>query len=151
MPFGDVQIQIRVPEQPSQSNLTGAEYIKAVTAAVDTRFDSLKINAVRGNWVKRDDIPGSDSDAPQFVKDLLEDSDLDTSLYTFELATAGQVDPIYVYCLGNSQLECYATVKVTPTSSGTTNDLIIEVTLDQGLTVDVEIRFVMRPILEFPS
>lgn len=151
MPFGDVQIQLRVPEQPSQSTMTGAEYIKAVTAAVDTRFDALKINAVRGNWVKRDDIPSSDSDAPSFVKGLLDDSNLDTSLYTFALSTAGQVNPIYVYCLGNSQLECYATVEVTPTSPGTTNELIIEVTLDQGLTVDVEIRFVMRPILTFPT
>lgn len=151
MPFGDVQIQIRVPEQPSQSNWTHGEYIKAVTAAVNSRFETLKINDVRGDWVKRDDIPSDDSAAPGFVKALLDPTNLDTSQYTFALGTAGQEDPIYVYCLGNKQLECYATVTVTPASSGTTSELNIEVTLDQSLTVEVEVRFVVRPIFEFPT
>ena len=151
MAFGDILVQLIVPEKPSGSALSESAYIDAVTAAVDTYLTTLGIKDAIPSWANRTDLPDSEFDAPDFVEDRLADAGVDTSLYAFSLANRNTSDPATLYCLIGEILRCYGTVKVAPKVSTTPNEFAVTVSIDNGLSVSVVLNFVVRPILTFPT
>jgi hypothetical protein len=151
MAFGDMLVQLRVPEKPAGSSMTDAAYIDAVTAAVDTHLINTGIKAALPSWDNRTDLPGDESGAPGFVSDRLQDAGVDVSLYGFTLFNKGSSGPQTLYCLSGEVLRCYGTVKVTPKLGSTPNAFTVDVAIDSGLSVTVIINFVVRPLLTFPT
>lgn len=151
MAFGDMLVQLRVPEKPAASQLTDQAYIDTVTAAVDTHLTTIGIKDDIPSWANRIDLPDSDAGAIAFVDARLTEAGINTSLYAFTLSDKTDPEPIVIYCLLNNLLRCYAEVTVVPKISSTPNGFSVTVPIDQGLNVVVEIRFVVRPLLTFPT
>lgn len=151
MAYGDMLVQLGVPEKPSASQLTDNAYIDTVTAAVDAHLTAIGLKDDIPSWANRTDLPDTDSGAPAYVNARLSAAGFNTDLYTFSLSNKNDPVPVVIYCLLNDQLRCYGTVSVKPKLGSTPDGFNLHVAIDQGLTVVVTIRFVVRPLLSFPT
>lgn len=151
MAFGDILVQLRVPEKPAGSSMTDAAYTDAVTAAVDKYLINTGIKAAIPSWDNRTDLPSDESGAPGYISDRLADAGVNVDLYAFTLHNKANQNPQTLYCLSGEVLRCYGTVKVTPKLGTTPNQFSVDVAIDNGLSVTVIINFVVRPLLTFPT
>lgn len=148
MAYGDVLVQVAVPEKPSGASETHHEYVDKVSKACSVHFIAKGINPARFQWAGRYDIPEAETDAPTFVESLLASTNINTGDFTFALAnpTASTT-----YCVSNGYWDCYTGVIVTPTSSSTPNAFLVTVNLLNSITVDVPVSFVVRWRQKFPN
>ena len=151
MAFGDMLVQLRVPEKPAASSMSDAAYVDAVTAGVDTHLINTGIKAAMPEWANRTDLPDTEDGAIGFVNARLTAAGGDTSLYSFSLRNKSDPVPVTVYCLMGNLLRCYGTVSVKPKLSTTPNSFAVDVSIDNGLSVSVVLNFVVRPLLTFPT
>ncbi len=148
MAYGDVLIQVIVPEKPTGATETQAEYSNKVSKACAAHFTTNGINPARFQWTGRYDIPEPATDALSFVETLLASTNITTSDYTFALSSPTAST---TYCVSNGYWDCYSGVSVTPTNSSAPNAFLITVNLANGLTVDVPVSFVVRWRQKFPD
>lgn len=151
MAFGDMLVQIRVPEKPAGSSMSDAAYTNAVTAAIDAHLTTIGISAAVPTWDSRSDLPNDDSGSVTFVSDRLGDAGIDVSKYDLTLLDKSGANPETIYCLTGSVLRCYGTVKLAPKPPSTVNLFEVTVSIDNGLSVTVPLHFVVRPLLTFPT
>ena len=71
MANGDLLIQLLVPEKPSGSQLTDAEYTDAVKNAVSDHLKEIGLNTAMPSWKNRTDLPAAESGMPAYVDQRL--------------------------------------------------------------------------------
>ena len=149
MAYGDVEIRLSVPPKPAGATESDAKYIEKVKLALDADLTAKDILPGSAAWSDRTDIPESPLSAPAFVETLLSSSTITLSDYTFVGDDPATADT--VYCQFGQILACYTLVNAVPKNPANPNEFCVTVGLDNGLSVDVCMSFMVSWKQPFPT
>lgn len=146
MAFGDLLVQLKVPEKPQGASETDAVYREKVKQAASAYFVTTGITPARYSWLGRSDVPDDQSAVGGFAAGRIAETEIDPDQYTFAPATT-----TLFFCIVNGEVRYCTTIIPDPISDDPAdNEFKFNVALDNNLTVSVEIRLVVRSLDTFP-
>ena len=149
MAVGNIVLEWVVPELPTGATETKAEYFTKVREVVAAYFTTMGLDTARLAWVRRYDIPESESTTVAYLEGLIAGTNID--LTTSRIEQLIPPNNSTLYCVLGDIVDCYSTYRVVSRTVPNDPTLVATVTLNGGLSAEVEIRFVVTFGQEFPG
>ena len=149
MAVGNIVLELDTPPLPAGATETPKEYFEKIKEVVAAYLPTNGLDDARRRWVRRYDIPEDIAGTVTYLEGLLASTSIDFT--THEVVHLPPPGTGVLYCVLGEIVDCYGTFRVVNKSAPHGPALLANVPLNGGLSVDVELRFVVTFGEPFPE